>query len=192
MKHRLRRSELSTPATNEKMIAKAAASDAALAFLDLEDSVAPAAKTGARANVVRGLTGLDWGTTTRAYRINGVHTPWCLDDLVEVVGGAGAGVEVVIVPKVKAPRDVWFVDDLLTQLERRHGLTASGQDRSATRAARASRRSSKRLAAASSVSRNSAISVRAFSASGSRPSRSQTFHCRSTGTSTWSRCCRRS
>jgi citrate lyase subunit beta / citryl-CoA lyase len=120
--NRLRRSELSTPATNEKMIAKAAASDADLAFLDLEDSVAPAAKTGARANVVRGLTELDWGATTRAYRINGVHTPWCHDDLIEVVGRAGAAVEIVIVPKVKAPRDVWFVDDLLTQLELRHGL----------------------------------------------------------------------
>jgi citrate lyase subunit beta/citryl-CoA lyase len=120
--NRLRRSELSTPATNEKMIAKAAASDADLAFLDLEDSVAPAAKTGARANVVRGLTDLDWGATTRAYRINGVHTPWCHDDLIEVIGGAGAAVEIVIVPKVKGPRDVWFVDDLLTQLERRHGL----------------------------------------------------------------------
>jgi citrate lyase subunit beta/citryl-CoA lyase len=119
---RLRRSELSTPATNEKMIAKAAASDADLAFLDLEDSIAPAAKVSARANIVRGLTWHDWGTTTRAYRINGVHTPWCHDDLIEVVSGAGAAVEIVIVPKVKAPRDVWFVDDLLTQLERRLGL----------------------------------------------------------------------
>jgi citrate lyase subunit beta / citryl-CoA lyase len=124
--HRLRRSELSTPATNEKMIAKAAASDADLAFLDLEDSVAPSAKQRARANVVRGLTELDWGRTARAYRINGVHTPWCHDDLIEVVRGAGAAIEVVIVPKVKAPRDVWFVDDLLTQLERRLGLAVGG------------------------------------------------------------------
>jgi citrate lyase subunit beta/citryl-CoA lyase len=124
--NRLRRSELSTPATNEKMIAKAAASDADLAFLDLEDSVAPSAKEGARANVIRGLTELDWGRTTRAYRINGVHTPWCHDDVIEVVRGAGAAIEVVIVPKVKAPRDVWFVDDLLTQLERRLGLDVGG------------------------------------------------------------------
>jgi citrate lyase subunit beta / citryl-CoA lyase len=123
---RLRRSELSTPATNEKMIAKAAASDADLAFLDLEDSVAPAAKENARANVVRGLTELDWGRTTRAYRINGVHTPWCHDDLIQVVSEAKTAVEIVIVPKVKAPRDVWFVDDLLTQLERRLGLETGG------------------------------------------------------------------
>jgi len=117
--HRLRRSELSTPATSEKMIAKAALSEADLVFLDLEDAVAPAAKEGARANIVRGLNELDWGGKTRGYRINGVHTPWCHTDLIEVVTGVGANVDVVIVPKVKAVRDVWFVDDLLTQLERR-------------------------------------------------------------------------
>ena len=44
---RLRRSELSTPASNERMIAKAAASAADLVFLDLEDSVAPIEKVGA-------------------------------------------------------------------------------------------------------------------------------------------------
>jgi len=38
-KKRLRRSELSTPGHSPKMIAKAAASDADLVFLDLEDSV---------------------------------------------------------------------------------------------------------------------------------------------------------
>jgi citrate lyase subunit beta/citryl-CoA lyase len=43
-----------------------------------------------------------------------VHTPWCHDDLIQVVSGAKNAVEIVIVPKVKAPRDVWFVDDLLT------------------------------------------------------------------------------
>jgi citrate lyase subunit beta/citryl-CoA lyase len=104
------------------MIAKAAASDADLVFLDLEDAVAPAAKQAARVNVVRGLTELDWGGKIRAYRINGVHTPWCHGDLIDVVTGAGAAIDVVIVPKVKAARDVWFVDDLLTQLERRLGL----------------------------------------------------------------------
>jgi citrate lyase subunit beta / citryl-CoA lyase len=120
--HRLRRSELSTPGTSPKMIAKAAQSDADLVFLDLEDAVAPTEKEGARANIVAGLNDLDWGERTRAYRINGVHTPWCHGDLIEVVLGAGANLDVIIVPKVKAPRDVWFVDDMLTQLEQRAGL----------------------------------------------------------------------
>jgi citrate lyase subunit beta / citryl-CoA lyase len=128
MKHpnRLRRSELSTPGTSTKMIGKAAASGADLVFLDLEDAVAPVEKEGARANIVAGLNELDWGTRTRAYRINGVHTQWCHGDIIDVVSGAGAAVDVIIVPKVKAPRDIWFVDDLLTQLERKHGLEVGG------------------------------------------------------------------
>jgi citrate lyase subunit beta / citryl-CoA lyase len=120
--NRLRRSELSTPATNEKMMAKAAASEADIAFLDLEDSVAPNEKFGARAPAVKALTELDWGTKTKAVRVNGVETPWCYEDIVEVVTGAGHVLDVLVVPKVKRPRDVWFVDTLLTQLERKLDL----------------------------------------------------------------------
>jgi citrate lyase subunit beta/citryl-CoA lyase len=97
---RARRSELSVPATSEKMMTKAAGSDADLVFLDLEDAVAPKAKDDARRGAVKALLGLDWGRKTRAVRINGVHTSWCLDDVV----------------------DVWFVDTLLGQLEAKLGL----------------------------------------------------------------------
>ena len=121
---RLRRSELSTPGTSEKMMAKAATSAADLVFLDLEDAVAPTEKESAREPIVNALTKLDWGTKTRAVRVNGTHTEWCHDDIVTVVTGAGAALDVVIIPKVKAPRDVWFVDTLLTQLERKLGLEA--------------------------------------------------------------------
>jgi len=119
---RLRRSELSTPGTSTKMIAKAAASDADLVFLDLEDAVAPAEKPGARKNIVAALNDLDFGRSVRSYRINAVSTVWCHDDLIEVVSGAGRNIDVIIVPKIKAPRDIWFVDDLLTQLELKNGL----------------------------------------------------------------------
>jgi citrate lyase subunit beta/citryl-CoA lyase len=108
---RVRRSELSTPGASEKMIAKAAASTADLVFLDLEDAVAPAQKETARKNIINGLNTHDWGDSVRAYRVNGVHTPWCHDDLIEVVTGAGPNIDVVIVPKIKGPRDVWFVDE---------------------------------------------------------------------------------
>jgi len=114
---RLRRSELSTPGTSEKMIVKAAASSADLVFLDLEDAVAPAEKENARPPIVAALNELDWGAKTRAVRINGTHTHWCADDLTAVMEGAGARLDIVIIPKVKARRDVWFVDTLLTQLE---------------------------------------------------------------------------
>ncbi len=101
------------------MIVKAAGSSADLVFLDLEDAVAPAEKEKARQPVVAALNELDWGAKTRAVRINGTHTHWCADDLRAVVEGAGANLDIVIIPKVKAPRDVWFVDTLLAQLETR-------------------------------------------------------------------------
>ena len=119
---RLRRSELSTPGTSEKMMAKAASSDADLVFLDLEDAVAPSEKEAARQPIIEALNGLDWGKKTRAVRINGTHTHWCHEDLTSIVGGAGRNLDIVIIPKVKAPRDVWFVDSLLAQLEMKHGL----------------------------------------------------------------------
>jgi len=119
---RLRRSELATPASSWKMIEKAAASDADLVFLDLEDAVAPAEKEAARANVVRALRELDWGRKLRAVRVNGADTRWAHDDVLTVVGGAGERLEILILPKVKAPRDVWFFETLLDQLEAKLGL----------------------------------------------------------------------
>lgn len=114
---RLRRSELATPGSQPRMIEKAAASEADLVFLDLEDAVVPAQKERARAQVIEALNALDWGAKTRAVRINGVETPWAHDDLIDIVTHAGARLDVIIVPKVKAPRDVWFVETLLAQLE---------------------------------------------------------------------------
>lgn len=122
MTTRLRRSELSTPASSEKMMAKAAASDADLVFLDLEDSVAPKEKENARHLAVKALRELDFGRKTRAVRVNGPETPWAYADTITVVEGAGDRVDLIIVPKVKAPRDVWFFDTLLGQLERKLGL----------------------------------------------------------------------
>ena len=104
------------------MIAKAAASEADMVFLDLEDAVAPSAKVGARKNIIAGLNELDWGNKIRSFRCNSVDTQWCADDISEIVTGAGANVDVIMVPKIKGPREVWFVDDLLTQLELKLGL----------------------------------------------------------------------
>jgi citrate lyase subunit beta/citryl-CoA lyase len=119
---RARRAELATPASSERMCEKAAKSGADLVFLDLEDACAPLAKEGARATAVAALTGLDWGRTVRAVRINGLDTPWCHGDIIEVVSGARETLDVLIVPKARTARDVWWVDVLLTQLEAKLGL----------------------------------------------------------------------
>jgi citrate lyase subunit beta/citryl-CoA lyase len=122
MTNRLRRSELAVPASSQKMIAKSATSGADLVFLDLEDAVAPAHKVSARDNAVAGLTELDWGGKVRAVRVNGADTQWATDDVLTIVERAGTHLDVIILPKVKAPRDVWFFETLLDQLEAKLGL----------------------------------------------------------------------
>ncbi|GAA5052578.1 CoA ester lyase [Nocardia callitridis] len=105
------------------MFAKAAASDADLVFLDLEDAVAPALREQARAKAVTALNDHDWGSTARAVRINGIDTRWAYGDIIEIVTGAGENLDTIIVPKVTAARDVWWVEVLLTQIETTLGLT---------------------------------------------------------------------
>lgn len=119
----LRRSELATPATSDRMFDRAAASGADLVFLDLEDAVAPARKVEARSGAVAALTGRDWGSTVRAVRVNGLHTPWAHGDVVEVLTGAVDALDTLILPKVTSARDVWWFDVLLTQLEAQLGRT---------------------------------------------------------------------
>ncbi|RAV07195.1 CoA ester lyase [Mycolicibacterium sp. GF69] len=118
----LRRSELALPASNDNMFSKAAGCGADLVFLDLEDAVPPAFKVESRAKAIVALNELDWGRTARAIRINGLDTPWCHDDLIEVVTNAGRNLDTVVIPKARTARDVWWVDVLLTQLEAKLGL----------------------------------------------------------------------
>jgi citrate lyase subunit beta/citryl-CoA lyase len=114
---RLRRSELAVPGSSEKMMAKGAASAADFVFLDLEDAVAPSAKAEARGKVVTALNTLDWGKKTRCVRINDVETEYCYNDIIEVVEGARENLDVIMIPKVRHPRDLHFVETLLNQLE---------------------------------------------------------------------------
>jgi citrate lyase subunit beta/citryl-CoA lyase len=108
------------------MFAKSAASAADLVFLDLEDACAPAEREAARGKAAKALRELDWGSTVRAIRMNGVDTRWAYGDVIEVVTDAREALQVIIVPKVRRARDVWWVDVLLTQLEETLGLPHKG------------------------------------------------------------------
>ncbi|MET8983449.1 CoA ester lyase [Streptomyces sp. NPDC004539] len=119
---RIRRSELATPASSEKMLAKAPGIGADLVFMDLEDACAPSAKIQGRANIVKALNEYDWGDTVRAVRVNGLDTVWCHDDVIEIVSAAGHNLDVIIVPKARTARDVWWFDTLLGQLEAKLSL----------------------------------------------------------------------
>jgi citrate lyase beta subunit len=112
---RVRRSVLSVPGSSDKMISKALELPADEIMLDLEDGVA-------LAKIVRALKEHDWGDRVRAYRINGLDTPFAYHDIIDVVEQAGESVDVIVIPKVEKAADVQFVDLLLSQIETNVGL----------------------------------------------------------------------
>ncbi len=116
---RARRSQLSVPGSNEKMIQKAAASAADHVFCDLEDAVAPSAKVEARSKISWALNNLDWGRKTRCVRINDVTTEWCHGDIIEIVETAGANLDTIMLTKPYSAADVIFLDRMLNQLEKK-------------------------------------------------------------------------
>ncbi len=120
---RLERSMLYVPASRPNMIEKAAASDADAVCIDLEDAVTVDEKPASRANVVRAFRELDFGRKLKAFRINGLDTPFAYRDLIEVVEEVGDRIDVVMMPKAHLPQDVRFVCMLLTQIEHARGFT---------------------------------------------------------------------
>ena len=104
------------------MLAKAPGLPADEVFLDLEDSVAPAAKTQARENVVRALRAGGWDGKTVAVRVNAVATRWCYRDIIDVAAAAGQHLHCVMLPKVESASDITFVASLLRMVEEEHGL----------------------------------------------------------------------
>jgi malyl-CoA/(S)-citramalyl-CoA lyase len=121
---RLQRSELAVPGSQPGMFRKALESEADYVFLDLEDAVAPADKVQARLNVIAALHEHDWRERgkTMAVRINGIDTHYMYRDVVDVVEQAGDRLDVVLIPKVGVPADVYLVDALLTQIEEAKGI----------------------------------------------------------------------
>ena len=115
---------MSVPASSARMQAKAATLDADHVLFDLEDATAPSEKAGARAIVVESLRALDFGRRAVAVRVNGVDTPWCYRDVVDVVEPAGDRLDTLILPKVESASDVTFLDRLLTQIELARGWPA--------------------------------------------------------------------
>ncbi len=113
---RLHRSELAVPGSNTAIFAKAAKSAADIVFLDLEDAVSPDDKEQARKNIVQALNDMDWGTKTMMVRINGLDTHYMYRDVVDVVENCPR-LDMLLIPKVGVPQDVYALDMLVTQIE---------------------------------------------------------------------------
>ena len=114
---RLHRSELAVPGSQPKLFEKAAASDADVVFLDLEDAVAPDDKESARKNIIEALNDIDWSGRTMTVRINGLDTHYMYRDVVDVLEQAGSHVDMIMIPKVGTAADVYAIDMLVTQIE---------------------------------------------------------------------------
>lgn len=104
------RSALYMPGANERALVKAHDIPADALILDLEDAVAPAAKTEARARVCAAAASGAYGTRAVTIRVNGIATEWHRDD---VAAAAEAGPHAIVVPKVDGAADVHAVEQLL-------------------------------------------------------------------------------
>src|SRR5262249_33301188 len=80
------------------------------------------AKQAARRGFIAMAQATDFGPTGLWTRINALNSPWALDDVIEIVGAVGRKLDVVMLPKVEGPWDIHYLDQLLAQLEARHGV----------------------------------------------------------------------
>jgi malyl-CoA/(S)-citramalyl-CoA lyase len=89
---------------------------------NLEDAIPADAKEAARRGFITMAKSCDFGATGLWTRVNALNSPWLLDDIVEIVGAVGDKLDVVMLPKVEGPWDIHYLDQLLAQLEARHGI----------------------------------------------------------------------
>lgn len=118
-----RRTILAVPGSSDRFIEKARTLEVDGLFLDLEDAVAPAVKVESRARIVAALdygAGFSAGLVT--VRINGWESPWTYADVIEVVSGAGARIDALVLPKTTSAAEIKALDLLLTQVEHNAGL----------------------------------------------------------------------
>jgi malyl-CoA/(S)-citramalyl-CoA lyase len=106
-------------ASNEKMRAKVPdmVKQADVLLGNLEDAIPIDKKIPAREGLIEVASEIDFGDTQLWTRVNELESPWCLDDLTQLVTEIGDKLEVIMVPKVQGPWDIHYVDRLLAQLE---------------------------------------------------------------------------
>lgn len=113
------------PGHNERVRAKVGdvISQVDVLLGNLEDAIPADAKEAARKGVIEVGKKYDFGSTGFWVRINPLNSPWMLDDVTELVAELGDKLDVIMLPKVEGAWDIHYLDQLLAQLEARHGLT---------------------------------------------------------------------
>ncbi len=119
----VRRTVLAVPGSSDRFIAKARGLVVDALFLDLEDAVAPPVKAESRRRIVDALHDpAGFVAPTVTVRVNDWSTPWTYADVIEVVTGAGAHIDALVLPKCASASQVQALDLLLTQVEHTAGL----------------------------------------------------------------------
>ena len=117
---RLRRTMLFVPGGNEKLLKKALGLEVDSLILDLEDSVALNLKNSAREAVAEAIRTLDFGNKEKVVRINSSRTEYGMADVYKVIEGRP---DTLLLPKVNRPEDISEYDALITEFEKREGLS---------------------------------------------------------------------
>ena len=110
----VRRSFIFTPGLKPEMFPKAIASGADMVCIELEDGIAIKDKNEARKNTIESLKNLEVKSGVElVIRVNCQRTKFGLLDL-EAFISSKLPVKALMLPKVKTPDEVTFIDDLLT------------------------------------------------------------------------------
>ena len=110
----VRRSFIFTPGLKPEMFPKAIASGADMVCIELEDGIAIKDKNEARKNTIEALETLEVKSGVElVVRVNCQRTKFGLLDL-EAFISAKTKVKAIMLPKVKTPDEIAFIDDLLT------------------------------------------------------------------------------
>ena len=113
-KIKVRRSFIFTPGLNPEMFPKALASGADMVCIELEDGIAIKDKDEARKNTINALKNLKINNDVElVVRVNCQRTKPGLLDL-EAFISSRLNVKALMLPKVKTPDEITFIDDLLT------------------------------------------------------------------------------
>jgi len=110
---RPRRSLLFMPGSNARALEKARILPADGIILDLEDSVAPDAKAMARDQIAQAIAAKGFGRREVLVRVNGLDTPWWIDD---VAMAAKARPDGILFPKVSSVEDLAAIADRLADI----------------------------------------------------------------------------
>lgn len=107
-----RRSVLYMPGSNARALEKARTLASDSIIFDLEDSVAPDMKAQARQQVAHTVAAGGYGVREVVIRVNGLDTPWGVDDL---IAAANARPDAVLLPKVSDPDTLVRAGNILSK-----------------------------------------------------------------------------